>query len=44
VEILLTNKADVNGRDNNGSTPLDGAKANGQTKIANLLRQHGGRE
>jgi ankyrin repeat protein len=43
VELLLANNAEVNNRDNEGNTPLRLAER-GFKEIANLLRQHGGRE
>ncbi len=55
AELLLANKADVNAMANDGSTPLDQMKKPIKLKISNdskddskavaeLLRQHGGRE
>ncbi len=44
VSCLLTANADVNIRDNNGLTPLHIAVAQGHDRVAELLRQHGGRE
>ena len=43
AEVLLANGADVNAADKKG-TPLDRAIHTGHTDVANLLRQHGGRE
>lgn len=42
VELLLTNSADVNAKDNNGNTPLDFAVMAGRKDVAELLRQLGG--
>jgi ankyrin repeat protein len=44
VNCLLTATAEVNIRDNNGLTPLHIAVAQGHDRVAELLRQHGGRE
>ena len=44
LELLLTNKADVNVRDNNGNTPLALAANSNYTEVIELLRQHGGHE
>jgi cytohesin len=44
VKLLLANKADVNLRDINGFTPLSLAVHNSHKDVAELLRQHGGRE
>jgi len=44
VKLLLSNKAEVNAKDNNGRTPLYYATRNGYKNIADLLRQHGGQE
>ena len=43
VEALLQAGADPNIQDATGRTPLDWAESGGQTQIAALLRQHGGR-
>lgn len=32
MDLLIKNGADVNGRDNNGDTPIHFAVANGKTK------------
>jgi ankyrin repeat protein len=44
ADFLLANKAEVNSKDNNGQTPLHYAITHGQGTVAELLRQHGGRE
>ena len=44
VELLLTNKADVNAKDNDGETPLHVAVARAHNDVADMLRQHGGQE
>lgn len=47
VALLLTAKADVNARNNRGQTPLQcmaAAKTKTEKALAELLRQHGGRE
>ena len=40
VEILLANGANINAKDENGETPLDGSNT---IEITNLLRKHGGK-
>ncbi len=42
VELLLSHKADVNAKTNNGETPLQWAGRYGKTDVQELLRQHGG--
>ncbi len=44
VELLLANHAEVNARDNTGRTPLGIAVLRKYHDLAELLRQHGGRE
>ncbi len=41
VELLLANKADVNGRNGSGGTPLFGAVVNGHTEVVEVLVAHG---
>jgi len=43
AEILITKGADVNAKNDRGLTPLDAANESSQTKIADLLRKHGGK-
>jgi ankyrin repeat protein len=43
VELLITADADVNAKGFGGNTPLDLAIFNKDTKVANLLRKHGGK-
>ena len=43
TEILITKRADVNAKTNDGFTPLDWAILSKQTKTAALLRKHGGK-
>ena len=42
VRILLVAGANVNAKDYRGETPLDAAIKNGATRMADLLRAHGG--
>jgi ankyrin repeat protein len=44
VELLITNRAAPNVRDRFGRTPLRDAVEGGHTKVADLIRQYGGRE
>ena len=44
VKMLLDNGADVNAKDNQDKTALDYAKKEKHTKIANLLKQYGGKQ
>jgi ankyrin repeat protein len=44
VELLLTNNADINAKDNHGRTPLGFAVLHDEPALAELLRQHGGKE
>lgn len=44
VELLLANNAEINAKDNRGRTPLGFALLHTNTVLAELLRQHGGRE
>ncbi len=41
---LLASKADVNAKDKEGVTPLHFAAGGGHKNVAELLRQHGGKE
>ena len=43
VELLLVAGADPNRQDSSGRTPLDWAEARGQTGLAALLREYGGK-
>ena len=43
VELLLAEGADVNAKRDNGETPLDAAISQYQTKVADILRKHGGK-
>ncbi|MDC0276936.1 ankyrin repeat domain-containing protein [bacterium] len=43
VELLIAKGADVNAEDDDGKTPLDWATGFRRTKIADLLRKHGGK-
>ncbi len=42
VKRLIAAGADVNVKNDSGATPLDTAKKNGATRLADLLRAHGG--
>jgi ankyrin repeat protein len=42
--LLLASKAEINEKDNNGATPMHLALAKKHQDVAELLRQHGGRE
>jgi serine/threonine-protein phosphatase 6 regulatory ankyrin repeat subunit B len=44
VELLLTNHADINAKDDTGRTPLSFAVLHNYKDLAELLRQHGGLE
>jgi ankyrin repeat protein len=44
TDILLTNKADINAKNNEGKTPLGVALSYDKKDEAELLRQHGGHE
>ena len=44
VELLLANGANVNAKDEGGRTPLSLAIRKGNNDVAELLRQHGGKE
>jgi ankyrin repeat protein len=44
VELLLTNQAEVNTKNNKGETPLHSAAIMGCKDVVELLRQHGGQE
>ena len=44
AEILLAHKADVNAKDDTGNTPLQLATMMDRKDVADLLRQHGGKE
>jgi ankyrin repeat protein len=44
VELLLANGADVNAVDVNGRAPLYYAECHGHVDVAELLRQHGGKD
>jgi uncharacterized protein len=44
LELLLSKKADVNAKNNNGETPLNLAAMNGHKEVVELLRRHGGHE
>jgi hypothetical protein len=44
TQMLLENKVDVNAKDNRGWTPLHLAVTTRHKDVAELLRQHGGRE
>jgi RNA polymerase sigma factor (sigma-70 family) len=44
VELLIKNKAVLNIRDRFGRTPLQEAVEGGHTKVADLIRQYGGKE
>ena len=43
VELLITKRADVNAKMDDGETPLDVAEEAERTEIADLLRKHGGK-
>jgi ankyrin repeat protein len=43
-ELLLSKRAEVNAKDNDGATPLHEAARKGCTDVAELLRQHVGLE
>ena len=43
VELLIAEGADVNAKDRDGETPLDGAIKYKRTETADLLRKHGGK-
>jgi ankyrin repeat protein len=44
VELLLANHAEVNAKDKTGRTPLGIAVLRKYQDLAELLRQHGGKE
>ena len=41
VELLITKRADVNAKMDDGETPLDVAEEAEHTELADLLRKHG---
>ena len=43
VELLISKGAVLNAKDQDGKTPLDKAEHQERTKIADLLRKHGGK-
>jgi ankyrin repeat protein len=43
VELLIGKGLDVNAKDEDGDTPLDWANGNGNRRIADLIRKHGGK-
>ena len=43
ADLLITKGADVNAKDEDGGTPLDGAISRKQTEVADLIRKHGGK-
>ena len=43
VEMLIAKGANVNAKDDDGITPLDGAMHQKHTETADLLRKHGGK-
>jgi ankyrin repeat protein len=44
AELLLTNKADINAKNDDGATPLRLAEGSAHKDVADVLRQHGGTE
>ncbi|MBT4900873.1 MAG: hypothetical protein HON54_03060 [Verrucomicrobia bacterium] len=43
AELLISNGADVNAKDEDGKTPLDATYLFNKTETADLLRKHGGK-
>ena len=43
VELLITKRADVNAKMDDGETPLDATSVFNKTETADLLRKHGGK-
>ena len=43
IELLITNGADVNAKEDSGHMPLDIAEEEKDTETADLLRKHGGK-
>ncbi|MFA5190269.1 MAG: ankyrin repeat domain-containing protein [Verrucomicrobiia bacterium] len=43
LKLLLARKADINAENDRGQTPLDMAVSSGHRKIADFLREHGGK-